>query len=350
MISIIIPTYNERDNLEELLMRIDESLSARWIEYEVIIVDDGSPDGTGELAMELSSRFPIKVKVRPGKMGLSSAVLDGLELAEGDIIAVMDADLQHPPELLPELYERLRGGCDIAVASRYVKGGSVAGWSLIRRMISRGSILLAWILLPRVRKVKDPSSGYFMFRRSVVEGVMEELDPRGFKILLEILVKGRYSEVCEIPYTFGHRRKGRSKLGGKVVLSYLLHVLNLSSPMIRFAIVGAIGTVVNLAVLWVLRYGLGVMHEISSSIAIEVSLLNNFALNDLWTFRRKRRKGFIQSVLRYHATNLAGILTQFAVSVSLYRLIGMESLAAQLVGILAGFIVNYMLSKRMVWR
>ncbi len=347
MISIIIPTYNERDNLEELVSRIDEALAG--VDYEVVIVDDNSPDGTADLARELSSKYPIKVKVRPGKMGLSSAVVEGLELAEGDVVAVMDADLQHPPELLPELYRKVMEGCDIAIASRYVRGGSVAGWSLARRVISKGSILLAWILLPKVRGVRDPSSGYFMFRRSVVEGIVEKLDPKGFKILLEVLVKGNYTKVCEVPYTFGLRKRGSSKLGGGVIVSYLMHVLGLSPPIVRFAIVGAVGTVVNLAVLWLLRYALNLIHEIASAVAIEVSLLSNFLFNDIWTFKRRRRGGLVQSLLKYHAANLAGILTQYGVSVFLYRFIGMESLSSQFVGILAGFLVNYFLSKKMVW-
>jgi len=347
LISIIIPTYNERDNLEELVSRIDGALAG--VDYEIVIVDDNSPDGTADLARELSSKYPIKVKVRPGKMGLSSAVVEGLELAEGEVVAVMDADLQHPPELLPELYRKVMEGCDIVIASRYVEGGSVTGWGLIRRMISKGSILLAWIFLPKVRGIRDPSSGYFMFRRSVVEEIFGELDPKGFKILLEVLVKGNYSKVCEVPYTFGLRGRGSSKLGGGVILSYLLHVMELSPPIVRFAIVGAVGTVVNLTVLWILRYGLRLIHEVASAVAIEVSLLSNFLLNDVWTFRRRRRSGLIQSVLRYHAANLAGIFTQYGVSVSLHRFLGIESLASQFVGILVGFLVNYVLSKSMVW-
>ncbi len=347
MISVIIPTYNERDNLEELIRRIDEALAGA--EYEVIVVDDNSPDGTAEVAKALSSSYPVRVKVRPGKMGLSSAVVEGLELARGDVIAVMDADLQHPPELLPELYRRIEKGCDIAIASRYVEGGSVAGWGLVRRVISRGSILLARVLLPRVRGVRDPSSGFFMFRRSVLEGVTDRLDPKGFKILLEILVKGKYSKVCEVPYTFGLRRRGSSKLGGRVIASYLVQVLDLSPPIVRFALVGAVGTLVNLAVLWLLRYWLGLAHEVASAAAIEVSLLSNFALNDIWTFKRRRRSTLLQSVVRYHAANLAGIITQYAVSVSLYRILSLESLTSQFIGIIAGFLVNYSLSKSVVW-
>jgi len=346
VISVIIPTYNERDNLEELFRRIHEALTG-VSDYEIIVVDDNSPDGTAEEARRLSFRYPVKVLVRPGKLGLSSAVMDGLKLANGDLIAVMDADLQHPPELLPELYRRIEEGCDIAIASRYVRGGSVANWSFTRKIISKGSILLAWILLPRVRWVRDPASGYFMLRREVIEG--RDLNPRGFKILMEILVKGNYSRICEVPYTFGLRRRGVSKLGTKVIMSYILHVLELSPPIVRFAIVGAVGTLVNLGVLWFLRYAMDVIHEVASAIAIEVSLLSNFVLNDIWTFRKRRRAGIAQSVIRYHLANMAGILTQYSVSVALFRLVSLESLLSQFIGILVGFLVNYFLSKRIVW-
>ncbi len=345
MISIIIPTYNERDNLEELFSRIERSL--RGLSYEIVLVDDNSPDGTADKARELSSSYPVKIIVRPKRLGLSSAVMDGMNAARGDIIAVMDADLQHPPEVLSALYERIEKGCDIAIASRYIEGGSVENWSPLRKLISRGSIVLAWILLPRVRRVKDPASGYFMFRRGILDGV--ELNPRGFKILMEILVKGKYDRVCEVPYTFGLRRSGSSKLGAKVIVSYVLHVLDLSSPIIRFALVGAFGTLVNLGVLWFLHYALGIAHEIASALAIEISVLSNFFLNDLWTFRRKRKAGIAGSIFRYHLANASGIIVQYAVSVALFRIIGLESLTSQFIGILIGFLVNYALSRKIVW-
>ncbi len=345
MISVIIPTYNERDNLDELFSRIERSLNG--LSHEIILVDDNSPDGTADRAKELSSSYPVKVIVRPKKLGLSSAVMNGLSVARGDVIAVMDADLQHPPEVLSALYKKIEEGCDIAIASRYVRGGSVENWSLVRRLISKGSIILAWTLLPRVRWIKDPASGYFMFKRRVIEDC--ELNPRGFKILMEILVKGNYSRVCEVPYTFGLRRRGSSKLGAGTVMSYILHVLDLSSPIVRFALVGALGTLVNLGALWIIHYALGVIHEIASALAIEISVLSNFFLNDLWTFRRKRRTGIIGSIARYHLANASGILVQYAISVALFRIIRLESLTSQFIGIIFGFLVNYILSRKMVW-
>ncbi len=348
MLTIVVPTYNERENLDELLSRIDNALSG-VAEYEVVIVDDNSPDGTAERARELSSKYNVKVIVRLTKKGLSSAVLEGFRISEGDIVAVMDADLQHPPELLREMINKIEDGCDIVIASRYVKGGSVEGWSLLRKMVSKGAILIARILLPKVRRIKDPVSGYFMLKRHVLEQA-EDMNPKGFKILMEILVKGRYSKVCEIPYTFGLRRRGTSKLGTREILNYLIHVLNLSPSIVRFALVGAIGTIVNLGILAAMRYGAHIAHEISSAIAIELSVISNFILNDIWTFRRSRRSGFVQSVLRYHLSNLAGILTQYGTSVALFRFLSLESLTAQFIGIIVGFFVNYFLSKSLVWR
>jgi len=154
-LSIIVPTYNEAENIGELIERIETSL--KGLDFEVIVVDDSSPDGTAEIAEELGRAYRnVKVIKRPRKMGLASAALEGMREAKYRLIAVMDADLQHPPELLPKLLERAKEGYDIVIASRYVKGGGVEGWSLWRRLISRGATLLAHALFLETRKVKDP--------------------------------------------------------------------------------------------------------------------------------------------------------------------------------------------------
>jgi dolichol-phosphate mannosyltransferase len=167
----------------------------------------------------------VKVVRRPRKMGLASAVLDGMKVAKHELVAVMDADLQHPPELLPKLLEKAKEGHDVVVASRYAEGGGVEGWSFWRRLISRGATLLAHALLPRTREVEDPLSGFFLFRKCVVEGV--ELNPTGYKLLLEVLVRGRYGSVAEVPYVFEARRRGRSKLGLKEIFDYVALLLRL---------------------------------------------------------------------------------------------------------------------------
>jgi len=218
LISIIIPTYNEIENIELLIYRIDQGL--KGISYEAIIVDDNSPDGTGEKAETLGKHFPVRVIHREGRLGLASAVLKGFELARGDILGFMDADLSHPPEVIPKLITPiLKEGVDIVVASRLVKGGGVVGdWPQTRHLNS----YVATFLAKPLTSVNDSMSGFFFLKRSVIEGV--ELIPRGYKIGLEILVKGRYKEAKEIPFTFDNRGGGKSKLNLKIMFEYLLQV------------------------------------------------------------------------------------------------------------------------------
>ncbi len=196
------------------------------LEFEIIIVDDNSPDRTAEFAEELNKVYGnIKVVKRDGKFGLSSAVLDGFEKAGAGTLAVLDADLQHPPELLPKIYEKILSGDDMAVASRYVTGSAIEGWSLRRKIVSRAAAGLAHMLLPKAREVSDVMSGFFMLKREVIEEVV--LDPVGYKILLEILARGTYNSVAEVPYVFGPRKSGRSHFGLREIWNYLIQIYRL---------------------------------------------------------------------------------------------------------------------------
>lgn len=215
-----MPTYNERENLKTLVERIDSSLKGR--SYEVIIVDDNSPDKTWSLAQELAEFYPVKVIRRIGKRSLSSAIVDGFSHASGRHLVVMDADLQHPPEIIPKLIEAIENGADIAIASRYIKGGGIEGWTITRKIISLGAVFLARMLLTRV---KDPMSGFFALKKKVIEGV--ELKPKGYKILLEILAKGKHTKTAEIPYIFQPRKHGKSKLNMKEYGEYIRHLMAL---------------------------------------------------------------------------------------------------------------------------
>ena len=204
-ISVIVPTYREKDNIEPLVERIAKTLYG--FEYQIIIVDDDSPDGTAEIALSLANKYSIKVIKRNGIRGLGSAIMEGLRNTQDDVRVVMDADLQHPPEIISQLVAAAENGANIAIASRYVAGGGVEGWSLSRSIVSRGANLLARPLTT----VKDPMSGFFMLTRSVAEEL--SIKPNGYKILLDILVRGKYCQVKEIPYVFRDRRSGKSKLG-----------------------------------------------------------------------------------------------------------------------------------------
>jgi len=227
-ISVVVPTYQERNNLKPLIEMIAKTMQDR--NYEVVVVDDNSPDGTAEVAARLSENYPIKVIRRQRKLGLASAVTEGFSVAGGNIIGVMDADLQHPPELLRDLVEKIEHGCDIAIASRYVEGGGVENWSLYRRIVSRGATLLARPLTG----IKDPMSGYFFIRRGVIE--QKRFRPAGFKILLEILGKGDYERYEEVPYTLSARRWGRTKLGLGEYMQYLKLLWHLYLYKCRYSI------------------------------------------------------------------------------------------------------------------
>lgn len=213
LISIIVPTYNERDNITKLIPILSRTLEG--YELEVIVVDDNSPDGTAIAAEELSKSYPVKVLKRNGKLGLASAVVLGFQHAKGDILGVIDADMQHPPDYLKNFVLAILDGHDIAAGSRYVKGGKLEGWGNFRSLVSWGAIMLSKPLTG----VKDPMSGYFMLKRRVIEGV--SFNPMGYKIFLEILVKGSYDNVTEIPYIFRNREAGESKLKMGEYVNYL---------------------------------------------------------------------------------------------------------------------------------
>ncbi|MGA2775719.1 MAG: polyprenol monophosphomannose synthase [Candidatus Omnitrophota bacterium] len=221
MISIVIPTYNEAENIRDILIRTMDAMNAVRLSYEIIVVDDSSPDETVNIAINVLKNNG-KVICRLGKpRSLSLSVLDGINAANGEAVVIMDADGSHPPELINEFYTHFSLGYDLAIASRYVAGGGTTGFSLSRKIISYGACLLGRF----VTSVHDNTSGYFCIRRSCLEGV--KLTPRGFKIGLEIFVKAKYRSYKEIPYIFSNRAKGKSKLGSKVMLQYILQLIEL---------------------------------------------------------------------------------------------------------------------------
>ncbi|AAL80182.1 dolichol monophosphate mannose synthase [Pyrococcus furiosus DSM 3638] len=348
-VSVIIPTYNERENLEELFSRIDNALQG--LNYEIVVVDDDSPDRTWEKAQELSSKYPVKVIRRTKEKGLSSAVIRGFKEASGDVFVVMDADLQHPPEVIPKLIEAIKNGSDIAIGSRYVKGGKVENWPFYRKLISKGAIMVGRIALPKIRDIKDPVSGFFALRKEVVEGV--ELNPIGFKILMEILIKGKYSKVVEVPFTFGIRARGESKLKGKTIFEYLRHIYRLMKwegeidRIVKFSIVGLSGILVNEGFLW-LFVNLGIPKEIAVIPAVELSILNNFFWNDIWTFKDIRRGSIFSRLLKFHIAALSGAVVNFIVYWILLFL-GIHYLIANLVGIVLSFGVRYVINRHVTW-
>jgi len=229
-LSLVIPTYNERQNIVQLVNILSQILDeALPNDYELIVVDDNSPDRTWEVAASLIPEYPqLRVLRREGEKGLSSAVVRGWQVARGDILGVIDADLQHPPEVLLKLFEQTRAGADLALASRHVEGGGVSQWSLTRRFLSRGAQLLGLVILPNVvGRVSDPMSGYFMVNRQAIAGPI--LNPMGYKILLEVIGRGNIDRIAEVGYVFQERQDGESKVTWQQYIEYILHLLKLRS-------------------------------------------------------------------------------------------------------------------------
>ncbi|HYG99421.1 MAG TPA: polyprenol monophosphomannose synthase [Terriglobales bacterium] len=229
--SLVLPTLNEAANIERMVRTMDRVLrTAGTPDFEIIVVDDNSPDGTGQIADRLASEMPGRVRVvhRIGKASLGTAAVAGWDTAESDILALMDADFQHPPELMPRLIQAIRDGADIAVGSRYAEGGAMSEeWSLARKLISGfGTVVVKLLLGSSLKRVRDPFSGCFAMRRNVIAD--KHLHPEGFKVLMEVLAVGDYSSVCEVPYEFSARTAGQSKLRLRVAIDDFLLLVRLA--------------------------------------------------------------------------------------------------------------------------
>lgn len=215
--SLVVPTYNEAGGIERLISTLDEIFKANNLDGEIIVVDDNSPDGTGAIVDRLAQSYPVRCLHRPGKMGLSSGVIDGWAFArpESEAVGAMDADFSHDAKIVPRMVKALEDGYGLAIGSRYVPGGGIENWPLKRKVTSLVAIALAKPLTP----VRDITSGFFLIKRDALTGV--ELDPIGFKIGLEVIAKAHYGRVIEIPYVFTDRIVGESKLNQKEIVNYL---------------------------------------------------------------------------------------------------------------------------------
>ena len=354
MLSIIIPTYNEKDNITPLVERIHQALSG--CDYEIVIVDDNSKDGTIEVASGLAPRYPVKVLVRREEKGLATAVVHGLKHASGKIIGVMDADLQHPPEVLPDLLKAMESGADMVFASRYIKGGGCQGWSLSRRIISKVALKVSHLLLPSTRRVKDPLTGFFMFRRDNINA--DTLKPTGYKISLEILLSGDFKRIVEVPFIFEVRSAGKSKLRLRGQIDYLKHIFDLMvrtgeiKRFLKFIGVGLSGTLVNLGVLRLTTAFTHWNDKVQLIPGIEVSIITNFLLNDFFTFADRRTGktvSFFGRLLKYNLIALAGAAINWGIAALLINA-GVNIYLSDFIGIVIAFLWNYFFSTIWAWK
>jgi dolichol-phosphate mannosyltransferase len=218
-VALIVPTLQEAGNIPVLLRRVQAVLDPAGVDYEIFIVDDDSGDGTEELVAEISRQDPrVHLLVRKGKRGLSGAILHGWMNTDAPIVGVMDADLQHPPELLPELLSNIHQGCDLVIGSRYTEGGGLGDWNPLRKLISATAVWVTWPIQRSGIRAHDPMSGFFFVRRECLSGI--DFQEEGFKLLLEVLVRARLKSVHEVPFAFGQRFRGASKANLKVAVDY----------------------------------------------------------------------------------------------------------------------------------
>ena len=362
LFSLIIPTYNERPNIMSLVRRVTECLAQITNSFEVIIVDDDSPDKTWKIAEVLSrENSHVRVIRRRGEKGLATAVVAGWLAARREILGVMDGDLQHPPEVLAKLLNTsLQEQADVVVASRHVNGGGTGDWNLVRRFISWGATSLMTFLLPdSSRLIRDPMSGCFILRRSVIEAV--QLTPQGYKILVEVLARGQYRRILEVPYTFEVRKEGKSKLGLKQYRDFLIHLGSLAwetghlRRFLRFCAVGLSGVIVNEVALWFFTAVGGFYYIYASLLAVELAIVNNFVLNDRWTFRDRscQQRGRENSIKRFYQFNLicgVGAILNVGILWVLTSFMGLHYLLSNLVGTTASMFWNYGLNGCITWK
>ena len=356
-VSIIVPTYNERENLEELVQRLQHALSSDW-HWELIIVDDDSPDGTAWTARELArSNSRIRCIQRIGRRGLSSAVVEGMLASSADYLVVMDGDLQHDETVIDSMLTALaEDRCDIAVGTRYAKGGGVGAWDATRAKQSRIANSAARLVLGV--ELTDPMTGFFAIKRESFEKSVRNLSQLGFKILLDIVVSlPNPPRVEEFAYQFRVRERGDSKLDAPVVWDFLLLLLDkrighiVPARFVSFGLVGGSGVFVHLATMQLLFALIPISYVVAHAIGTLTALTSNFLLNNILTFQDRRRTGWglVTGWLNFALVCSVGMLGNLGVASWLF-LQDTVWVVSSIAGILAGVVWNFSVSSFVTWR
>ena len=354
-VSVVVPTYREAANLKPLAERVDAALSGGGIEWELLFADDDSDDGGAAVAAELARRLPVRFETRrEPRRDLSLSVLFGIGIARGGRIVVMDADLSHPPERIPDLLRALDGGVDIAVGSRYAPGGGIdRNWRLSRLLVSRAATLLARPLT----NCSDPMSGFFAFDRRAVTD-LGALRPIGFKIALELIVRGEL-RIGEVPIEFRERGRGASKLGVRQQIDFFRHLYRLYSHrhggplrMLCFGLVGASGFVIDVGGYLALQWA-GVEHRLARFFAFWPAVSWNWLLNRRLTFHDRAPEAPARQWMKFVAGSLFGLLVNvgsYAALTSYIAFFDANRLLALIAGVGLGSLVNFLFATLYVYR
>ncbi len=353
-LTVVIPTFNERDNIDPLLERIDAAL--RGIAWECIFVDDDSADGTAEKVRAIA-RADTRVRCiqRIGRRGLSTAVIEGVQASSAPYVAVLDADMQHDESLLPRMLAALKAeGLDIVLGSRYVAGGGTGEWDKGRVAISGFATRLARLVVSA--ELTDPMSGFFVMKRSAFEGAVRRLSGQGFKILLDLFASTPTPfRFKELPYVFRQRQHGESKLDSLVAWEYLMLLLDklighiVPVRFVLFAVVGASGVVVHLATLRLVL--MGASFAVAQGAATVVAMTSNFVLNNFFTYRDQRLRGwrFLGGLLSFYAVCAIGAVGNVGIASAAFQHHYSWWLSG-LAGAAVGVVWNYAVSAVFTWR
>ncbi len=356
-LSVVVPTFNERTNVSVLVDRLHVVLDG--IAWEVIFVDDDSPDGTAEQVRRMSQSDPrVRCLQRIGRRGLSTACIEGILASSAPYVAVMDADLQHDERLLPRMLDMLRQeeGCDVVVGSRYVPGGDIGNWDSKRVRISAFATWLSRLLC-RV-EIADPMSGFFMFRRPAFDAAVRKMSGQGFKILLDFLASSSKALVVrELPFRFGVRQFGESKLDTLVAWEFAMLIADkligrfVPVRFVLFALIGGVGLVVHLAVLAYCFKVAGLSFDMSQTAAVILAMTSNFFMNNLFTYRDRRLTGWrlVRGLASFYGICGVGAVANVGIAAYFFNVEHKWWLAG-IIGVVVGAVWNYAVSSVVTWK
>jgi len=356
-ISVVIPTYKEAENIPHIAAAVDSALASAGLNYELVFVDDDSGDGSVEAVEKLQKQLPVRILVRKHSRGLSSAVLHGIQHSDGELIVVMDADLSHPASAIPDMVKRLTSGDnDFVVGSRYAEGGTIhEDWGLFRKINSRLPSLLVAPLSP----IKDPMSGFFAFKREDMPA-HDRLSPIGYKIGLEIFVKGHFRKPGEVPIHFSERKFGESKLSLKEQVYFLRHLRRLYqyrypawTEFVQFGLVGSTGVVIDLAIYEALQSLFAIDHKVARAYSFIGAASWNWALNRLITFTNRQKMSKLIQWPAFLLTSSLGFAVNWGSYVILTTYVpffNVHRIVALLLGVLLGMGLNFMAARAFVFR
>ncbi len=357
LLSVVIPTFNERTNIEELVSRLDATLGG--MPWEAMFVDDNSPDGTADLIRTLARKDSrIRILHRVGRRGLSTACVEGMLASSAPYLAVMDADLQHDETLLPQMYHDLEGdrNLDIVIGSRYVDDGSLGEWAEDRARMSRLATRLSRLVVKS--DLKDPMSGFFMLRRELLHEAVENLSGVGFKILLDIFASvPRELRFKERGYTFRNRHSGESKLDSVVAWEYAMMLLDktvgryVPVRFVPFALIGAIGVAVHMTALWVTFKVLGASFAMGQIVATLIAMTTNFFMNNALTYRDRRLRGWglVTGWISFSLACSVGAISNVGIATYLFKENTMGWALSAMAGIIVGAVWNYAVTSIYTW-